>query len=77
MKKRITVILITFILLCISLIPQISYCDDGGSVLYTSLIYRVMKHHTMLNENKYRVGYTINIFGIKVYDNTYIESIIE
>ncbi len=73
MKKRAVIILLVLVLLCVSLIPHTYYLSDGGSVLYRSLIYEVQKYHQIVKENEYRVGYTVKIFGMKVYDNTRIE----
>ena len=71
--KKVVITLLVLILLCVSLIPRTYLLSDGGSVIYRSLVYQVQKHHEIVSVNEYRVGYTVKIFGVKVFDNTQTE----
>lgn len=66
MKKKI--IIIVCVLLVVMLIPRKKYLEDGGTVEYKSLLYKVSKVHKLSNEG-YDVGTEIKILEIKIYDN--------
>ncbi|MCH5209764.1 MAG: hypothetical protein J1F01_02240 [Oscillospiraceae bacterium] len=74
MKKKILLLVVLVIALLVVLIPERNFYTDGGSVEYVSLIYSVTKHHSIIAEaeNSYLVGYTIDVFGFNIYDNTHI-----
>ena len=68
-KKRLLRILIP--ILIIALLFPFSQClDDGGTVLYTSVLFQVEKKHTLWQENDvngYLTGTVVRIFGLEVY----------
>ncbi len=66
MKKKI--IIIVCVLLVVMLIPRKKYLEDGGTVEYKSLLYKVSKVHKLSNDG-YDEGTEIKILGIKIYDN--------
>lgn len=65
MKKKIIIIIAVFIIL---LIPIPNHLKDGGTVEWTSFTYKIAKVHR-LNEDGYQNGWTIEILGIKIYNN--------
>ncbi len=72
MKKKITIAVLIILLIAILLIPSKQYADDGGSVCYSALTYCVKKHHSILDEDEYMVGYTVNVLGKEIFNNTHI-----
>ena len=66
MKKKI--IIIVCVLLAVMLIPKKYYLEDGGTVEYRSLLYRVSEVHRH-SDGGYDEGIEIKILGFKVYDN--------
>lgn len=72
MKKRI--IIVSFIIILIFLMPIPNRLKDGGSIEYRSLLYKVTKIHRLNDKSisGYEDGWKIEILGIKVYDQTYI-----
>jgi len=59
------------IVLLVLLIPIPHRLKDGGTVVYKSIIYKVLKVHR-LDENSetgYRDGLIVEILGFKVYNN--------
>lgn len=71
MKKRILIAVLIIVLLAILLVPSKQYADDGGSVSFSALTYSVTKHHSILDEHEYMVGYTVNVLGIEIFNNTH------
>lgn len=75
-KKKITRAVIVIIALIILLFPIKLGYKDGGTVEYKAIVYSVTDYHSIHSaEGEYRVGYTIEIFGLEVFDNTRIEKI--
>lgn len=70
MKKRIILIIISFLLL-ILLIPKREMFKDGGTVEYKSLVYKITKYHelNMQYQSGYKTGMEIEILGIQIYVN--------
>ena len=63
----ITVLIIIFVLL----IPKIEGLNDGGTKIYKSLIYEIIKVHKIKDDplEGYYEGTVIKIFGKEVYNN--------
>lgn len=75
-KKKIGRVIIIVVLVALLLFPIPIRYKDGGSVEYKAITYSVMKHKAMNTvDGEYRVGYTVDIFGIEVFDNTRIEKL--
>ncbi len=70
MKKKI--IIIVCVLLVVMLIPRKKYLEDGGTVEYKSLLYKISKVHRLI-DNGFDIGTEIRILGFKVFDN--VESV--
>lgn len=80
MKKKILKVFVCVIVavLVVLLSPRFYMLKDGGSIVFESLTYTVTKHHSMRYgwnnqyiENWYWVGYTVDIFGKEVFDNSH------
>ena len=75
MKNKI--IYIVIILIVLLLIPiNVDYLKDGGSKVYKGLIYSITKVHRLneLSSNGYEDGLIIELFGIKIYNKTNIDT---
>ena len=71
MKKKIKVISI-IILLFIMLIPIKMECDDGGTVVYSAILYGITKCHSMFTKDGvdgYNIGTEVRILFFDVYDD--------
>ena len=70
MKKKSIIILVIIIVLIILLIPIPRYLNDGGSVEYRALLYKVTDYHKLepVGSN-YIEGIGIEILGIEVFNN--------
>ena len=74
MKKLLTVILI--LVLALLLFPIRQQYKDGGSVVYSAVLYDVYNVHAMYIEDpndseiKFVEGYIIKILGVQVFNNT-------
>ena len=70
MKKKIIIVMI-IILLIILLVPIPMYLNDGGTVEYRALIYKVSKVHRLTGdfEKMYEDGTIIEILGFEVFNN--------
>ena len=69
MKKKV-IIMVIFVLLVL-LVPIPMSLNDGGTIEYKALLYKVSKIHR-LNANSltgYEDGITIEILGLKIYEN--------
>lgn len=82
MKKKVinALICVVIAVLVVLLFPCVYVLRDGGSIVFESLTYTVSKHHSMLYgwnnqyiENWYWVGYTVEIFGKEVFDNSHTD----
>ena len=72
MKKRI--IIVSFIIIVIFLMPIPNRLKDGGSIEYVSLVYKITKVHRLnaLSITGYEDGWIIEIFGVEIYNETNI-----
>lgn len=70
MKKKVTIVIVMVVLL-ILLIPIPFKLKDGGTVEWTSLIYKISKVHRLNDNSKtgYDEGIIVEILGMKIYDN--------
>ena len=69
-KKRFLLIVIIIIALIVLLVPIPRYLNDGGSVEYRALLYKVTDYHKLepVGSN-YIEGIGIEILGIEVFNN--------
>jgi len=72
MKKRIIIIFVIILLICLMPIPN--RLKDGGSIEYISLVYKITKVHRLnaLSITGYEDGWIIEIFGVEIYNETNI-----
>lgn len=70
MKKRLVIVIIVVILL-ILLVPIPRYLNDGGTVEYKALTYKISKVHRLTDnlETEYEDGVIIEILGVEVFNN--------
>lgn len=70
MKKKMIVIIIIVVLL-ILLVPIPMHLNDGGTVEYKALTYKVSKVHRLTGdlEKEYEDGIIIEILGFEIYNN--------
>ena len=81
MKKKVikTLVCAVVAVIVVLLLPVPVMLKDGGSIVFKSLTYTVYKKHSLniavldadYVENRYLVGYTVEIFGKKVFDNSH------
>lgn len=72
MKRRVIISLVILMIFSLCLIPEKNFYTDGGTVKWKSIIYRITKYNAIIEENEYMVGYEVEVFGIKLYDDTHI-----
>ena len=72
MKKKI-MIGICIVLATICLIPTRTHLEDGGTVVYQAILYRVEDVHSIgaedPAEDEYLEGTIVKILGIEVYND--------
>ena len=76
MKKKICVIVVV-VLLVLMLIPMKMHLEDGGTTVYSAVLYTVTDWHRLNDEYtegdtlapRYIEGVTVRIFGMLVYDS--------
>ena len=72
MKKKI-MIGICIVLAIICLIPTRTHLEDGGTVVYQAILYRVEDVHSIgaedPAEDEYLEGTIVKILGIEVYND--------
>ena len=70
MKKKMIVVVIIVVLL-ILIVPIPMYLNDGGTVEYKALTYKISKVHRLVDapETKYEDGIIIEILGFELYNN--------
>ena len=76
MKKKICVIVVVA-LLVLMLIPMKMHLNDGGTTVYSAVLYTVTDWHRFNDEYsegdtlvpEYIEGVTVRIFGMLVYDS--------
>ena len=71
MKKKIIIVIIVVIILSALFIPIPMHLNDGGTVEYKALIYKISKVHRLAEkmEKGYEDGVIIEVLGIEVYNN--------
>lgn len=76
MKKIVIVVMVAILL--IILFPRTRYLNDGGTVEYKAILYKVSKVHRLISieemeqEGKvkeYDDGIVIEIFGFEIFNN--------
>lgn len=76
MKKIVLVVIVAILL--IILFPRTRYLNDGGTVEYKAIVYKVSKVHRLISieemeqEGKvkeYDDGIVIEIFGFEIFNN--------
>lgn len=79
MKKRTLMIALVWVMVSVILLfPARLQLEDGGSIQYRALIYRITKVHSLIPEEEamqngkvkpYRDGIIVEIFGVKVFEH--------
>lgn len=71
MKKKVLIVVIIVLLLLILLIPIPMHLNDGGTVEYKALTYRISRVHRLTGnlEKMYEDGIIIEILGFEVFNN--------
>lgn len=78
MKKKVIIVSIVALILLILLIPRPRYLNDGGTVEYTALFYKVSKVSRLISieemkqEGKvkdYDKGIVIEVLGFEIFNN--------
>lgn len=78
MKKKIIIVSIFALILLILLIPRRRYLNDGGTVEYTALLYKISKVSRLISieemeqEGKvkdYDKGIIIEVLGLEIFNN--------
>ncbi len=70
MRKK-AIIVMVIIVLFILVIPTPMHLNDGGTVEYKALLYKVSKVHRLTGdlEKMYEDGTIIEILGIEIFNN--------
>ena len=72
MKKKV-IIGICVLLIIIALIPVRVHYEDGGSVAYKAILYKITNVHSIgaedTSEDEYLEGTIVKILGIEVYND--------
>ena len=70
MKKK-TIIIIIIVILFVLLIPIPMHLNDGGTIEYKALTYKISKVHRLTGdlEKEYEDGIIIEILGMKIFNN--------
>lgn len=78
MKKKVIIVSIIVLILLILLIPRPRYLNDGGTVEYKALLYKVSKVNRLISieemerEGKvkdYDKGIIIELLGFEIFNN--------
>lgn len=79
MKKRTLMIALVWVMVSVILLfPARLQLEDGGSIQYRALIYRITKVHALIPEEEamqngkvkpYNDGIIVEIFGVKVFEH--------
>lgn len=72
MKRRVIISMVILMIFFLCLIPEKAFYSDGGTVKWKSIIYSITKYNAIIEESEYMVGYEVEVFGIKLYDDTRI-----
>lgn len=70
MKKKVIIVMIILVLLFL-LVPTPMHLNDGGTIEYKALLYKVSKIHRLKANSLtgYEDGIAIEILGLKIYEN--------
>lgn len=70
MKKKAIIVVIVVILLVL-LVPIPMHLNDGGTVEYKALTYKISKVHRLTGNlgKEYEEGMIIEILGFEIYNN--------
>lgn len=70
MRKKVIIVMVIVVLL-ILLVPIPMHLNDGGTVEYKAITYKVSKVHRLTGnlEKEYEDGTIIEIFGMEVFNN--------
>lgn len=78
MKKKVIIVSIIFLILLILLIPRPRYLNDGGTVEYRALLYKVSKINRLISIEKmeeegkvkdYDKGIIIEVLGFEIFND--------
>ncbi len=71
MKKKIIIIIIIIVILFVLLIPIPMHLNDGGTIEYKALTYKISKVHRLTGdlEKEYEDGIIIEILGVEIFNN--------
>lgn len=70
-KKLILLIIIIIIILLVLLVPVPRYLNDGGTVEYKALTYKISKVHRIVEnlDKAYEEGLIVEVLGIEIYND--------
>lgn len=70
-KKVIIVMVIVIVVLLILLLPIPMHLNDGGTVEYKAIIYKISKVHRLTGnlEKEYEDGTIMEILGMEIFNN--------
>ncbi len=71
MKKKVIMAIMIIVILLVLFVPIPMYLNDGGTVEYKALTYKISKVHRIVEdlENSYEEGIIIEVLGIELYNN--------
>lgn len=78
MKKKIKVIIVVLVVLILMLIPIPRDLNDGGSVEYRAILYKVTKIHRLSDSSTdtYEYGWEVKVLGITLYNKVSVDLIV-
>lgn len=70
MKKKVIIVMVIVVLL-ILLVPKPLHLNDGGTIEYKALLYKVSKVHRLTEnlDKVYEDGTVIEILGMEIFNN--------
>lgn len=78
MEKKVIIAAVIIIALFVLLVPRPSYLDDGGTVEYKALLYKISNVHTLISIDEmkkagkvkpYDEGIVIEVLGFEIYNS--------
>lgn len=71
MKKKVIMAIMIIVILLVLFVPIPMYLNDGGTIEYKALTYKISKVHRIVEdlENSYEEGIIIEVLGIELYNN--------
>ncbi len=71
MKKKVIMVIMIIVILLVLFVPIPMYLNDGGTVEYKALTYKISKVHRIVEdlEKGYEDGIIIEVLGIELYNN--------